>query len=74
MKTQDIFIAHPQTKEQVSALKAFMQGLKIKFEVAKEDSYSPEFVEKILESKKQLAKGKFTEVKAENLNSFIDSL
>lgn len=37
MKTQDIFIAHPQTSEQVSALKAFMQALKIKFEVAKED-------------------------------------
>lgn len=74
MKTQDVFIAHPQTREQVSALKAFMQALKIKFEVAKEDTYNPEFVEKILESKKQIAEGKFTEVKAENLKSFIDSL
>jgi hypothetical protein len=74
MKTQDIFIAHPQTSEQVSALKAFMQTLKIKFEVAKEDSYNPEFVEKIMESKKQISEGNFTEVKAENLKSFIDSL
>ena len=74
MKTQDIFIAHPQTSEQVSALKAFMQALKIKFEVAKEDSYNPEFVEKIMESKKQISEGNFTEVKAENLKSFIDSL
>lgn len=74
MKTQDIFIAHPQTSEQVSALKAFMQALKIKFEVAKEDTYNPDFVEKIMESKRQIAQGKFTEVKKENLKSFIDSL
>ena len=68
MKTKDIFIAHPQTSEQVSALKAFMQALKIKFEISKEETYDPEFVEKILESKKQIVEGKFTEVKAENLN------
>ena len=74
MKTQEIFIAHPQTNEQVSALKAFMQALKIKFEIAKEDTYNPEFVEKIMESKKQIAQGKFTEVKQENIKSFIDSL
>jgi hypothetical protein len=74
MKTQDIFIAHPQTSEQVSALKAFLQALKIKFVVAKEDSYNPDFVEKIMESKKQIAEGKFSEVKAKNLKSFIDSL
>lgn len=74
MKTQDIFIAHPQTSEQVTALKAFMQALKIKFEVAKEDTYNPDFVEKILESKRQIAQGNFTEVKKENLKSFIDRL
>ena len=74
MKTQDIFIAHPQTSEQVSALKAFLQALKIKFEVAKGNSYSPEFVAKIMESKKQIAEGKFTEVKKEDLKAFIDSL
>jgi hypothetical protein len=74
MKTEDIFIAHPQTSEQVSALKAFMHALKIKFEVSKSNSYNPEFVEKILESKKQIAQGKFTEVKQEDLKPFIDSL
>lgn len=74
MKTQEIFIAHPQTSEQVSALKAFMQALKIKFEVAKEDTYNPDFVGKIMESKRQIAQGNFTEVKKENLKSFIDSL
>jgi hypothetical protein len=74
MKTQDIFIAHPQTSEQVSALKAFLQALKIKFEVAKENNYNPDFVEKIMESKKQISEGKFTEVKQEDLKAFIDSL
>jgi hypothetical protein len=74
MKTHDVFIAHPETSEQVSALKAFMHALKIKFEISKEANYNPEFVEKIRESKKQIAEGKFTEVKAENLNSFLDGL
>ena len=51
-----------------------MQALKIKFEVSKSDGYNPEFVEKIMESKKQIAQGKFTDVKQEDIKSFIDSL
>ena len=74
MRTQNIFIAHPQTSEQVSALKAFMQALKIKFEISKKDEYNPEFVEKIMESKKQIADGNFTDVKKDDLKAFIDSL
>lgn len=74
MKTQDIFIAHPKTSEQASALKAFMQALKIKFEISKKETYNPEFVEKIFVSKNQIAEGNFTEVKSENLKSFMDSL
>jgi predicted enzyme involved in methoxymalonyl-ACP biosynthesis len=74
MRTQNIFIAHPQTKEEVSALKAFMQALKIKFEISKKDEYNPEFVEKIMESKKQIADGNFTDVKKDDLKAFIDSL
>ena len=71
MSNQDIFIAHPQTSEQVSALKAFMQALKIKFEVSKNDTYNPEFVEKILESKEQAKNGKVIRVKRENLKEFL---
>ena len=74
MKTQNIFIAHPQTSEQVSALKAFMQALKIKFEISKKDESNPEFAEKIMESKKQISNGKFTDVKKDDLKAFIDSL
>jgi len=74
MKTQSIFIVQPQTAEQVNALKAFMHALNIKFAVSKEAGYNPEFVEKILESKKQIARGAFTDVKQKELLDFIDSL
>ncbi len=52
------FIAHPQTSEQVSALKAFMQALKIKFEVTNVENYDLAFVEKIVESREQAKSGK----------------
>ncbi len=71
MKTQDIFIAHPETNEQVNALKAFMQALKIKFEVSSEENYNPEFVEKVLESRQQAKEGKVTRIKKENLKEFL---
>lgn len=71
MKTQDIFIAHPKTSEQVSALKAFMEALKIKFEVAKGENYNPEFIEKIEESRAQAKNGKVTRLKKENLKEFL---
>jgi adenylate kinase family enzyme len=71
MKEQTILIAHPETIEQLSALKAFMHELKIKFETAEESPYDPEFVEKILESHKQAKQGKVTRVKKENLKAFL---
>lgn len=75
MKSKNnILIAHPKTAEQMDALKAFMRALKIKFEIAKEDVYDPDFVEKILQGKKDIEQGRFTEVKQENLKSFIDGL
>ncbi|MBK8390118.1 MAG: hypothetical protein IPL23_12895 [Saprospiraceae bacterium] len=74
MSKQDILIAHPQTSEQFSALKAFMQELKIKFEVSKNDTYNPEFVKKILESKEQAKKGEVTTVKIEDLKEFLGLL
>lgn len=46
-------IAHPDNKEQLAALKAVMVALKISFEEQK-TGYDPEFVAKILKSKKQV--------------------
>lgn len=71
MKSQDIFIVRPKTNEQVSALKAFMQALKIKFEVSKGESYDPEFVAKIKESRKQYENGNFISIEEEDIKNFL---
>lgn len=71
MKTQDAFIAHPTTPEQVDALRAFMKALKINFEIRKAETYNPDFVEKVLESQKQARDGKVTRVEKEKLKDFL---
>ncbi len=71
MKTQNIFIVHPKTSEQVSALKAFMQALKIKFEESEKTDYNPEFVAKIEESKKQYEKGDFISIEKKEIKDFL---
>lgn len=71
MKTHDAFIAHPTTPEQVNALRAFMQALKIKFEIRKIETYKPDFVEQVLESQKQARDGKVTRVEKEKLKEFL---
>ncbi len=71
MKTQNILIAHPKTTEEFRALTAFMEALKIRFEVPKESPYNPEFVAKIQESRQQVKEGKTTRVKKENLKEFL---
>lgn len=71
MKTKDILIAHPQTSEQVSALKAFMEALKIKYEISSQESYNQDFVAKILESQQQAREGKVTRLNKEDLKNFL---
>lgn len=73
MKTQNIIIAHPKTTEQVSVVVAFMEALKIKFEISKIDDspYNSEFVAKIKQSKKEFETGKFIRVKQEDLQNFL---
>ena len=72
MKTKEIYIAHPQTAEQINALKAFLQALKIRFEVTKEeDSYDPDFVAKIEESREQYKKGEFISIEKKDIKDFL---
>jgi len=59
-------IAHPESKEQLAALRAVMVALKISFEEQK-TGYSPEFVAKILRSKKQVENGETRVVNIANL-------
>lgn len=72
MKAKNTFLVHPETKEQVSALKAFMKALKIKFEISKDDSYNPEFVAKIEGSKKQYENGDFMSIEKKDVNKFLE--
>jgi hypothetical protein len=39
MQTDNIFIAHPTTTDQLNALKALVKALKVKFELKKETPY-----------------------------------
>jgi cellobiose-specific phosphotransferase system component IIB len=71
MKTQDILIVHPQTDEQLNAIKAFMKALKIKFEVTNMEIYNSDFVKKALESRIQAKEGKVTRIKKDNLEEFL---
>lgn len=71
MESQNIFIAHPETSEQLDALKAFVKALKIKFEISNEKTFSPEFVAKIKKSKQQFKKGEFTRIEKKDLQQYI---
>lgn len=52
----ETLIVHPNNKEQLAALKAFMKAFKISFEENK-TPYNPEFVAKIQESREQVKRG-----------------
>lgn len=62
MKPSEIIIAHPSSDDKFEALKAFLKALKIKFETAKKDVYSPEFISKILQGDENIKSGKTTKV------------
>lgn len=66
MKTQDI-IVHPSNAQEMSVIKAFFEALKIKFEVAKDSPYDPEFVAKIEKSRKQADEGKTVKIDLDDI-------
>jgi hypothetical protein len=59
-------IVHPENKEQLNALKAFMKALKISFEEEK-DKYDPAFVDMILKGEEEIKAGKGIKVDTDNL-------
>ena len=64
--------AYTEDDSQIEAIKAAMKALKIKFEISTEKTnYDPEFVEKIVKSKKEIAEGKVTRVKKDDLQNFL---
>ncbi len=71
MKTEHVFKIQPETTEQSNALMAFLHALKIKFEVSKEKTYDPEFINKVEESREQYKKGEFISVDKKEIKSFL---
>ena len=70
MQTQNLFIAHPSTPEQIKALKAFVKALDIKFEITKtEKPYDRDFVDKILQGDEDFKAGKGKKITIDELNS-----
>ena len=60
---------HPESGEQLQAIKTVLKAMKIPFEKQKEkeSSYNPEFIKKINESKKQFENGEFDVIKTDDL-------
>lgn len=67
MKTPNALIVHPSNTQELSVIKAFFEALKIKFEVAKDSPYDPEFVAKIENSRKQAAEGKTVKISLDDI-------
>lgn len=59
-------IVHPESKEKMQAIKAFMKALKIRFE-ENDEAYDPEFVEKIKRSEEDFKAGRYKAIKTEDL-------
>lgn len=67
MKTQNILIAHPIDAKELNIITAFFEALKIKFEVAQESPYDPDFVAKIQKSRKQATEGKTVKIELDEI-------
>jgi hypothetical protein len=67
MKAQNILIAHPTNSNELNVIKAFFEALKIKFEVAEESPYNPEFVAKIQKSRQQAKEGKTVKIALDDI-------
>lgn len=67
----NIVIIHTENKEQENALKAFAKALKMKFEVAREKPYDPDFVAKIKQSQKEFEEGNYRTVEKKDLKNFL---
>ncbi|MFI5140151.1 MAG: DUF2683 family protein, partial [Sphingobacteriales bacterium] len=62
----ETLIVQPKTKEQLTALKAFIKAMKIDFKSEK-SPYDPEFVKKILQGREDIKNGKGISIATEDL-------
>ncbi len=59
-------IVHPDNEEQLTAVKAVLNALKITFE-EEESPYNPEFVKMILQAEEDIKNGKGVKIRTEDL-------
>ncbi len=69
MQSENIFIVHPTTADQINALMEVVKTFKIKFEISNEKPYNAEFVAKILQGDEDLKAGKGRKVTLDELDS-----
>jgi hypothetical protein len=67
MKTQNVLIVHPTNTNELDIIKAFFEALKIKFEMAEQSPYNPDFVAKIKKSRKQATEGKTVKISLDEI-------
>ena len=73
MQTQNIFIAHPTTTEQINVLKAIVKTFKIKFEVTKQEDTTV-FVSEMQSSLNQVQQIKTGKLSKKTVKEFLTEL
>ena len=64
----EMLIVHPENKDQVKVIKAFLKALKIGFESKQETpTYNPEFVEKIARSEADIKAGRLHKISLDEI-------
>lgn len=71
MKSNEVLVIHPKTSAQLEALKSFMAAFKIEFVVREDEEYRADFLEKIKESRNQVANGEFISLEKKDLKSYL---
>lgn len=59
-------IVHPDNEEQLTAIKAVLNALKINFD-EEENTYNPQFVAQILQAEEDIKNGKGVKIRTEDL-------
>lgn len=73
MITDNIFIAHPKTVEQIEALKAIVKAFKIDCEISKKDKVNPYLI-KLQESLNQVSDIKDGKLAKQTAKDFLNEL
>ncbi len=73
MTTDNIFIAHPQTIEQIEALKAIVKAFKIDYEISKKSDVET-YINELQESLNQVNEIKAGKLKKQSAKDFLNDL